>query len=333
MDTPKQFKSILAFFLLILALGSWNAVTRAQAVGGEDGPLLTLSDSQLSSSPVIISYGDMRFTDPKETTVTNPKVRRWLVEKIAAEKPDALLLSGDIPMHGAVADDYAVFQAETSPWRAAHLSVFPALGNHELNGKDQQQCLENWWNAFPQLRPRRWYSVQIGSKVFALNIDSNAPLLPGSDQSQWIEKQIAHLPSSVRFVFINMHYPPVADTREQPREDDSPRPNEIAFAELLKKVAPGKQARFIVSAAHVHNYERFLQDNVVYMVSGGGGAPPGEIKRGPQDLYQRDNGLVPNYHYVKFVLRENRLDAEMIRVSEPSADAPAWEVKDRFQIK
>ncbi len=40
-----------------------------------------------------------------------------------------------------------------------------------------------------------------------------------------------------------------------------------------------------------------------------------------------------NYHYLKFILREDRIDAEMIRLSDPAAGSPGWEVKDKFQVK
>jgi hypothetical protein len=42
----------------------------------------------------LIVFGDRRFTDPEITEVTSPKARRWLVEKIALEKPDVVLLNG-----------------------------------------------------------------------------------------------------------------------------------------------------------------------------------------------------------------------------------------------
>ena len=313
----------------VIALAGWQAECQAQT--GDREPLFRIADSHLSASPVVISYGDMRFTDPEETAATNPKIRRWLVDAIAKEKPDALLLGGDVVWHGQVANDYAVYESETAPWRTAHIFISATLGNHELNGDDREQCIQNWWNAFPKLRGKRWYSIQLGSKVFVLNLDSNSSLLPGSEQVNWLREQLASLPSSIKFVFLNLHHPPVADPLPNAKEDDSPRPNEIALAEFLKAWAPRKQARYIVTAAHVHNYERFLQDGVVYLVSGGGGAKPSALPpRGPADLYQERSD--PNYHYMKFVVHEDKIEAQMIRVTDPLADSPRWEVKDRFQV-
>ncbi len=45
----------------------------------------------------ILVYGDMRFTDPSNKTDTEPRVRAWLARKVAEEKPDAMLVTGDIP--------------------------------------------------------------------------------------------------------------------------------------------------------------------------------------------------------------------------------------------
>jgi hypothetical protein len=305
---------------------------RSQTPGSpaSSGPLLRLSDAQMSPDPFLITYGDMRFTDPKETKASNPKVRRWLADKIAMEKPDAVLLSGDVPWRGVEKDDYAEFTAETGSWRTAKLFLSPALGNHELNGVNKQLGLENWWTAFPQLRGHRWYSVQMGSRIYVLNLDSNSDLTAGSEQQAWISDQLSHLPATTQFVFFNMHHPPAADNQPKGDPDHNERPNELAFAQYLR-TAPGRRlAQFIVVAGHIHNYQRFLRDGIPYLVSGGGGAEPRLIERHAGDLYA--NAPAVNYHYVRFVLHGTRMDAEMVRVTDPTAAQPAWEVRDRFSV-
>ena len=131
----------------------------------QPGPTFTIAGRQLPSSLKIITYGDQRFTDPANTRQTNPLIRQWLVKEIASEKAAALIMNGDVPLAGDVANDYAVFQSETKPWRDQHLRVFPTLGNHEWRDPDPPHALNNWWNAFPELRNRRWYSAQIGSRI------------------------------------------------------------------------------------------------------------------------------------------------------------------------
>ena len=104
-----------------------------------------------------------------------------------------------------------------------------------------------------------------------------------------------------------------------------------ALGEFLKVATQRKAIRLIVCAGHIHNYERFFQDGIQYVVSGGGGAKPRPVVRQACDLYHDES--FPNYNYVKFTLRKRAIEAEMIRVADPSADTPRWDVKDRFEIR
>jgi hypothetical protein len=299
------------------------------------GPLpaattFNVPDADLADPLVLIAYGDIRFTKNTETSATSPVARQALVAKVAAEKPAAIFINGDIPWHG-IASDYAVFRDETRPWRERHLRVYPALGNHEFSACSESACLERWWDAFPELRGQRWYSVAIGAKVVSIQLDTDTSLLPGSAQRSWLENQIAGLTPQVRFVLLVMHHPPVADVQLRGAVDHNPRANEIALAEYLKTVAPLSAARFVVSAGHIHNYERFDQDGVVYLVSGGGGAAPYEVDRTALDRFQSTD--FPNYHYVRLELRADRVVGEMIRLSDYAAVKPTeWQTRDRFEV-
>jgi len=316
---------VIGLALLACSRSDSSGVTRELSAGPD-----FVRDSRDLSTPLrIIVYGDTRFTDPKETSETNPKVRRWLVDKIAEEEPEAVLLAGDVPWRGGEASDYDVYRAETKVWRDARLFVYPALGNHELYG-NERECLENWWKAFPELSAQRWYSVRLGDSIYILCLDSNSSLLPGSPQIDWIRNQLERLPASVRFVFFILHHPPVVDVQPNGDASHNGRPNERALAEFLAQASQKSRARFVVAAGHVHNYERFYQDGIVYVVVGGGGGRPYPIVRHTPDLY-RDSGF-PNYHYLRFVEEGNRLGAAMIRVADPEGATPLWEEKDHFEV-
>jgi acid phosphatase type 7 len=295
----------------------------------QPGPSFKISQAEIGKDEKVIVYGDQRFTDPANTKVTNPKVRRLLVQKIAEEHPSAVLMNGDVPYSGDVPNDYEVYKTETEVWRDEHLHVFPALGNHEFHG-DPNQALEHWWTAFPELRNRRWYSVALGSAIYTIALDSSTSLLKGSDEWNWLNAQLMNLPASTRFVIISLHHPPVADFQTRYSVDHNPRPNEIALRDYLESIAPQIKAKIIVSAGHIHNYERIEQKGITFLVAGGGAASPVKVDRAPDDLYQ-DPGF-PNYHFVEFVLKGKQLDAKMYRLADPNADTPTWEVKDSFTI-
>jgi hypothetical protein len=324
-----------AFLLLATSLAILFAQERSAAtlptdgLLSEAGPTFRIADNELPDTLTLIAYGDQRFTNPSNTRQTNPRIRQWLVNQIAKEHPAVVIMNGDVPLAGNVADDYAVFGAETKVWRDLRLHVFPTLGNHEFHG-DAQPDLENWWNAFPPMRNRRWYSAQLGSRVYLIALDSDTSLLPGSNQARWIEKQIDGLPPSVDFVIVSMHHPPVADVQQHIEVDHNPRPNEMALRDYLSKVARTSHAAFLVSAGHIHNYERGEVDGVTYLVSGGGGAPPHFVERAPEDLYK--SNMFPNYHYVKLTVEKDRLHGAMFRVENPEVENLTVELKDSFDV-
>jgi hypothetical protein len=51
------------------------------------GPTFLVVEQSFKRGWTLIANGDMRFTDPTNDKVTNPKMRRWLVERIGASIP------------------------------------------------------------------------------------------------------------------------------------------------------------------------------------------------------------------------------------------------------
>ena len=250
-----------------------------------------------------------------------PGPRRSLVERIGREKPDAVFLTGDVPWHGGDRADYEVFAQETAAWRSGQLRVYPVLGNHEFKRCMEADCLARWWQAFPQETGRRWYSVALGSQLQVIALDSDSSLHPGSEQGRWLKGQLNDLPAGVRFVLFLLHHPPVTDAA------DGVRSNEAALAQQLAAAA-GSRARFIVCAAHVHNYERFERDNITFLVSGGGGGEPEAVQRSAADLYQSND--FPNFHYLRFQLTAGQLLGQMVRLD--AAAGYSWSVRDQFEL-
>jgi hypothetical protein len=285
-----------------------------------------------SARPVtLVAVGDPRFTDPSSVKSSNPSARSALVTQIAGENPDAILIAGDLPWHGGDTGDYDRYRTETAAWSAKGLLVIPALGNHEFSQCEVPTCLDHWWQAFPDLRGKRWYASTIGEQVKVLALDTMSPLTSGSEQRTWLEEQVTALPASVEFVILLMHHPPVADLQTRLHVDHNPRPNEVAVADYLAHAATTHRARFLVITGHIHNYERFVQDGVMFVTSGGGGATPYPVDRTPSDLYQQID--FPNYHYLKMAIAGDGLKAEMYRLDEPEAPQPHFTLKDSFELR
>lgn len=277
----------------------------------------------------LIVYGDMRFTDPKITDGTNPKVRSWLAAKIGQEKPQALLLTGDMPFTGARAEDWAEYHRETALWAQAGFPVFPTIGNHEIKG-DPVKGAANYLANFPEIQGHRYYSAVLGP-VEVIALDMILPANPHSEQYRWFAAQLAHVPASVEFVFVLYHTPWVADTQSQ-MIASLPTRDGLALRTLLEEHVPKMRAKVVMFSGHIHNYERFEQHGVEYVVTGGGGAQPYPLLyRGVHDLY-RDPGF-PVFNYVTVEIRNHALHAGMWKVADPDAAVSSVVKKDSFSIE
>jgi hypothetical protein len=277
----------------------------------------------------LIAYGDQRFTDVSERDASRPFARQALVRGIAEAGADAVLMTGDVPWHGGTVNDYAVYTQETALWRERQMEIFPSLGNHEFAGCNEADCLAHWWAANPRLTGLRWYSVAIGAGVRAIALDSARPLEFGSEQRRWLENELDTLPTSVRFVVLFLHHPPVAAREFDPLRHNV-RPSEVVLADYLGARAKTLTARLIVVAGHIHNYERRELNGVVYLVSGGGGAKPYPVSR-EGDLYHSVGE--PNFHFLTLDVEGNRLHVDMHRLEDAdSAHPQTFAIRDSFDV-
>jgi len=327
---PRRFTRPAALvFVAALAIGGLRPLS-AQV------PATVAADFRVDPAPNepfrFVAYGDMRFTATSETDASHPNARQALVARVTADAPAAIFLNGDTVWHGGVLNDYAVMQAETQVWRDAHLPVFPALGNYEFSECAEKQCLANWTNAYPQVGGRRWYSVDVGSRLRAIALDTDTALEDGSPQRAWLAAELDHLPPTVDFVFIYLHHPLVADLQGGFSASHNPRSNELALAAYLKGFAARSHARLIVCSGHIHNYERHTQDGILYLVSGGGGAHPVPVARDEGDAFQ--NPLFPNFHYLRFTVDGQSLRGEMYRLEDYGSASPhTYALRDSFEIR
>ena len=276
----------------------------------------------------MVGYGDMRFTDPAVKIGTNPRVRKWLAQRVGEEKPDVVLLTGDMPYAGANDEDWKVYRDETALWRSCHALQLPTIGNHEVRG-GPQKGFANYMQNFPDIKGHRYYSVLMGS-VEVISLDMTSPSGGTSLQATWFAAQLDHLPKQVEFLFILYHTPWVVD--EQSRLfTNLPSKEAVTLRHLLEIHLHKMHAKVIVFNGHIHNYERFERNGVMYVTSGGGGAEPYPLLfRGSEDLY-RDTAF-PVYHYLTLDYTKGRLHAAMWKVKNPAADTLSVEQKDEFTI-
>lgn len=248
--------------------------------------------------------------------------RRALFARLALERPDFVVNTGDLVASGGSAADWETFDAETAPLRAAGVAYLPLLGNHDL-WPSTEAGLANWFPRFPVLGGRRWYGVRYGY-VELVCLDTNESSLTETELAEeqaWFGERLAAADADpgVRCVIVACHHAPytngVFHGASQWVQD--------------RFVAPARahpKVKAFVSG-HVHSYEHFLEGGVHFVVSGGGGAPLMDVA-GPggtfRDLYDGPRG----HHFCRFTPRDDRIDVEMVRLG----DDGGWTVADAWSI-
>jgi Icc-related predicted phosphoesterase len=274
-----------------------------------------------------VAYGDTRFHDPKDTDAANPPVRVALVEAIAEINPAFICFTGDIVYNGNDGNDWKVWDSETSIWRDKKITVYPALGNHDLHG-DPNVALGNYFQRFPDLKNSRYYSVRAANTLMVV-LDSSLQET-GGPEGEWLADKLDHVPSDVDFVFLMFHHPPYTSSSDAKAlgGGHSARMTEQALAKVLEERQAHARFRIVVFSGHVHNYERHEHGGVIYFVSGGGGAHAYPIERATDDPFQSKK---INYHYLLVEVDRQRLKVTMNRLDLTSGKA-VWMQPDSVEI-
>jgi 3',5'-cyclic AMP phosphodiesterase CpdA len=248
--------------------------------------------------------------------------RRAVFDRLAEERPDFVLNTGDLVSAGSSGSQWEVFDVETSALRANGIAYLPALGNHDL-WPSKDGGLAKWFARFPFLHGRRWYDVRYGY-VELIVVDSNESALSAdetAEQAAWFRGRIAaaDADATVRCVMVAMHHAPITNSVFHGS-------SAWARAQFVEPaLASGKTKAFLTG--HVHSYEHFVENGVHFLVSGGGGAPLMDVD-GPtganRDLYDGPRG----HHFVRVIPRDDRIDFEI----EMLDDERRWFRADAWSI-
>ncbi|WP_437290502.1 metallophosphoesterase family protein [Sorangium sp. So ce406] len=257
---------------------------------------------------------------------SNDPERAALVRALAAARPDAVFVVGDLVFDGGSARHWADLDALMAPVRDAGIPVFAAFGNHEYwcGGGGERHLFAR----FPHLGGRRWYEVAHGSLRFVV-LDSNIDeLTPAAWDAQlrWYEGALRRLDAdpSARAVLVLAHHPPYTNSTVT---GDEPHVQRHIVPPLLRS----RKALALISG-HVHNHERFQRGGKLFIVAGGGGGPraalaQGAARRHPDDL-ARGAALRP-FHFLLISPAPEGLAVEVRGLPKGGSEAAAL---DHFTI-
>lgn len=320
-----QLRYLLAFPLaglfmgaLLVAASSCHAIPPA------------VYDASLGKPPLparFIIFGDTRRTLWLEFwRRQHDEERGRVIRRIVEESPAFIVNTGDLVGNASSNSAWEYFDREHAPVRERKIPYYPVLGNHEYWGS-LERARRNVMVRFPHLKNRTWYEVRI-RHLMLLMLDSNFGDLRESEvveQDRWLDErlEIARKDFTIRGVFLFCHHPPYTNSKVH-------GPSQAVRDHFERRAVQCPKVKALF-CGHVHAYERFFENGLPVVVSGGGGAPLHELETDPKKCRSRDLYRGPahrRFHYCACTLRQDRVDVEMFELDEKDR----WQSLDRFRI-
>lgn len=257
----------------------------------------------------------------------NVQQKKRILAAVASERPDFVAMLGDLVFRGSWKSEWADFDRETEPLRAAGIPCFPIMGNHDCWVTARPGlAMSSFFGRFPDLEKRRWYEVRYGPLSFLL-LDSNASQMGAAAwaaQMAFLEERLAAADADpeIRGSLVGIHHPPFTNSPAGPWE-------KMLHRTVLPRFTAARKSLAMLSG-HIHHYERFLRDGRAYVVTGGVGPPVRATprrNRHPDDLFGEPGRRY--FHYLMASLEEGGLVFEM-HALEPRGTA--FTVRDRFRL-
>jgi hypothetical protein len=243
---------------------------------------------------------------------TTPAARQnldWMI----SEDPSFVLHTGDLSYANGFTAIWDIWFNQISPLSANALYM-PSIGNHE---DEPDLGISSYLGRFALPSNERWYSFDWGN-THVVSLDTESSYIKGSDQSVWLEKDLAQASADpdIEWIVVFFHKPPYSAS--------SAHGSNLAVRQNISPILESNGVD-IVFNGHDHTYERSYPmenekvvddhpntyDNpqgTIYVVTGGGGAP---LYEGGSDYWTAYAESV--HHHVKVdILAEGSLHLQAI---------------------
>lgn len=270
----------------------------------------TWSDDVRPTSIAVV--GDLQRTSDAEkiflSRSDNHSERSLILNTIADEKPDMLLLLGDQVGTGDDDDEWTYFDAVMGKVKDARIPVRAIYGNHDY-GYDKGRCIRNFTERFPYQDEHGASVVKLGS-IALVTVDTNIDQLSSGEidrQASKYKKWLGDLEEDpeIKGVIVAAHHAPYTNSELGK--------NENVISMFVEPFYNARKTRLFLSG-HIHNYERFLTGDKMFVVTGGGGGPLRSVDTSSGRRFQNDGyrskAAIRPFHYMKLTVGESSLKAE-----------------------
>ena len=271
----------------------------------------------------IAVVGDQQRTSRYEIWRERKGAHQRVVESIIQQKPDALVILGDMVFDGSDDDDWAFYDKLMRPVADARIPCFPIYGNHEYL-RSSRAAQMNVLRRFPGIA-RTWYTVTLDSVTFVM-INTNHERITQTmqhDQHRWYDSTMQALETNpaTRCVVVCGHHPPFTNSMNV-------SDNRYVVDNYVPAFLHHPKARLWLSG-HSHAYERFVVQGRTFVVAGGGGAPRHKLmtddeQRHPHAGQPRTRRTMSPFHFLMLQRMGDSLECVMEPVTSSRAPAAPY---------
>ena len=250
-------------------------------------------------------------------TQNNPDVWEELAALIWAERPHFGIIAGDMVGTGSNRFEWIFEFFKPGKILLERLPIYMALGNHEGDA-------DNFYRYTNYPEPHYYYSYRYGNAEFFV-LDSNRIMESGSEQFQWLEKEL--MKSEATWKFVIHHHPPyTSEENDYGSSWTEPSLHGDPKSKPLIPLYEKYKVDFVLSG-HLHTYERTwplkngkidLQNGVRYLIAGGGGGSLEDFAPIPVWF---SNKIYLKHHYTMFHIFENHIQFRAIDIDGKTFDS------------
>jgi len=226
------------------------------------------------------------------------KVYTQLMQRIIERKANFMIHLGDMITRPHEKEWHSFFEIS----KPFNLPFFPTVGNHDVGNT----CLgeEMYRKQFLLPEKKTYFAFHVGVGLFVILDSEKGKGRIIEEQLTWLEDLLSSTNEQFKLIFI--HRPlflPMGSLKTGKGMDKYPIDRDDLHRLFLKT---GVKAVF---AGDDHRYDRSKKDNILYIITGGGGAPLSALKeRGGY------------FHYVWISVQREKMEGEVV------------DLEDRFRI-
>jgi len=231
------------------------------------------------------------------------KVYVRLMGSVLGRNPHFLIHLGDMIPHPEEKEWQKFFEIS----KPIDIPFFPVVGNHEVFATGRGEKL--YRDQFLLPNEKTYYDFRVGGILFVILDSEMGRGRIIDEQLSWLEDILSSSKETFKFVFIHRPLFLPIDSLKKGRAMDKYPVERDALHQLFLKT--NVKAVF---EGDDHRYDRMEKDHVLYLITGGGGAP--------LTSFRERGGF---FHYVWISVQQERIEGEVVDLE--------GQIRDRFMIE